>query len=870
MSIIRLPLSLLISILGCLLYAQTVTLTGVVTSKDKNEPIPSVIVSIRNLGETRILRWATTNQEGRFEISLTSFPENHVLHFGMMGYAPLTIPLSPDRLVYNAQLSMQAQELREVIFTAPSIEQRGDTIIYYVESFAEIQDQTLADVLRRMPGIEVDESGKIKFGGLAINKFYIEGRDMLGGRYGLATNNIHQRDVARVEVMQNHQPIRALADISFSQDPAINIRLREDAKARWVGTLKQGGGFEPVLWNTALAAMRFKVNSQTLNIYKSNNTGDGLAHELRQFTLDNPFAMFRKGYDLRNHVMVSPDNLREIDDFRSRFNQTHLFSTNNLWAVGRNYDLTSQISFFNEQLTFDNATHTSYFLEDATIVTQAAENASTRQNRLLGDLTLTANTPTWYFQNKLFADMRWNDIDISVAGTFPNTQTASVPHRQFSNDLEIIKRFGNTAYTLNSFNLYQAMPQHLTVRRDGGVQRQEVETSAFYTNTNTALSFYLRPVTMAMTLGVVGVIRSMESNLTGVADTIGRLNNAESMRYLNIYASPSVEYKKGNFEARFDMPLSFIPYRYFDRLAEKKQNEDLFFLSPRLVLRYHLSQKLSASASGSYVQTPLQEQSFHEGLILNNYRNLSRGFVDFNKGTGKSASFNLRYQNPLNTFFWNAGITRSWEYLHQITNRYFLGPYLLNTIIPLGSSSNIWMLSGNISRGLDAINGMVSLRSSFSAFEGAMFQNGTEYLYSTDMWNISPKITSRIARWFNVSYDFSFFQNWMNMRNVGMQVSHKRFMHRFTGNISPAQNWFVRISGEHYYNEITADRSKGFFLADIEFTYVFRSGLEFNISARNIFNQNVYGFTTHGGLVAMSKEYAIRPRNVLASLYFRF
>lgn len=277
--------------------------------------------------------------------------------------------------------------------------------------------------------------------------------------------------------------------------------------------------------------------------------------------------------------------------------------------------------------------------------------------------------------------MNWNDIKINVDGTFPNSLEASVPHRQFSNDLEILRRFGNKAYTLRSFNLYQTKPQRLTVNRQNDLQHQEVQTSAFYTNTNTAFSFFVNPVSISLTLGVIGVTRSLESELTGLADSLGRMNNEESMRYLNLYASPSFEYKKGNFDARLNLPLSFSPFRYIDKVANMQQNEEKFFLSPRLFLQYKFSQRLSASLSGSYVQTPLQEQSFHEGLILNNYRNISRGLRDFDTGNSKSVSFTLRNQNPLKVFFWNASISRVWNYSTHIAGLYFFDPFLLNTPI---------------------------------------------------------------------------------------------------------------------------------------------------------------------------------------------
>lgn len=866
----KLTLTILFSLLVCLLYSQSITISGTVTNKDTNDPISNVLVSIRPVGENRIVRYTITSADGKFDISIASFPENHVLHFAMMSYSPNTVLISPGQLVYNVQMTMQPMELKEVLIKAPNIDQRGDTTTYYVENFADIQDKTLADVLKKMPGITVEESGQIRYNDMPINRFYIEGKDMLGGRYGIATNNIHQKDVFSVEVMENHQPIRALQDISFSQDPAINIRLREDAKARWVGTMKLGVGIEPFLWKSELAAMRFKVKAQTLNIYKSNNTGDALAHETRAFSTDNPISQFRKGYNLQDYIWVSPDNLHQIEDYRSRFNKTHLFSTNNLWSLGQNYDLTSQISYINKQLESDLVTHTSYFLEDGTIVTEAGEHASSQQNRLLGDLTLRANASTYYFKNKLFADVNWNDINISVDGNFPNTQTAYIPHQEVSNDLEILKRFGNKSYTLNSLNLYQVKPQQLTIIRENEVQHQKVETSAFYTNTNTALSFYLYPVNISMTLGVVGLIRSLESELSGVVDTLGRLNNDETMRYLNLYASPSVEYKKGNFEARLNMPLSFIPYWYFDKIADREQNDEKFFLSPRLHIRYRLTTRLFASVMGNYAQSPLQEQSFHEGLILNNYRNLSQGLVDYESGYSQSLSFNLSYRNPLKAFFWGTSLVRSWNYSPHAANLLFLDPYLMSTLIQQDFTHNMWMLSGNVSKGIDAINGLITLRSSFSKFEGTMFQNGIESPYSTDSWHMSPKITSRLAPWCNVSYEFSFSKNWKNVNNANMQTSYKNILQKFSGNISPSKKWYIRVFGEHYYNEITADDSKHFLLADAEFSYIIKSGLEFNLSVRNIFNQHIYAYTIYNGLSEVSKEYNIRPRNVMASVFLRF
>ena len=863
-------LSILFFSVSFTIIGQTLVLSGKATEAGTHEPLSGVLVTLRPSGENKVVKFAQTSANGTFEIKLTDFPENHVLHFSMMGFAPQTVPLKSGQTTYNVQLAEKATELKEVIVKAPSIHQRGDTITYVVSNFADAQDKSLADVLKKMPGIEVEKSGAIKYNGVSINKFYIEGKDMLGGRYGIATNNIHQKDVGSVEVMENHQPVKALEDISFSQNPAINVRLKEDAKARWVGTVKAGAGFEPFLWKAEVAAMRFKKQSQTLNTYKTNNTGNDVTRETASFSIDEILSQFSKNYRLQEYLSVSPDRLREIDGDRSRFNKTHLFTTNNLWSLGKNYDLTSQITYANNRQTTDNATRTTYFLEDSAIVTETNEHALAKENRLSGDMTLTANTKTYYFKNKLFADVRWNDIDMRVTGTFPNTQTAHVPHRQLSNDLEILKRAGKRTYTLNSFNLYQTKPQELTVARKNDTQHQRVQASAFYTNTNTALSFYVRPFTISMKLGVVGVIRSLETELTGVSDTLGRLKNDVAMRYMNLYVSPEMEYKKSGFEAKFDMPVSFIPYRFTDKITDKNYNNEKWYLSPRLYMRYFFTSRLSASVSGRYAQSPLAEQSFYEGLILNNYRNLSRGFIDYNTGNTQSVNINLSYRHPLKAFFANANVMRSWNYSPRVSNRYFLNEYLLNTSIPQDDYSDMWMAGGNISKGMEAINGIVSVRASYTAFDGAMFQNGKKSPYSSGSWSVTPKITSRLAAWCNASYELAFSRNWMKMKNSDMQSSYNNLSQLFSCNITPSKKWYVQLTGEHYYNEITPDVSKQLFLADAEFTYSFSGGWELNLSVKNLFDQNLYAYTLYDGLTSMSREYRIRGRNVMASVFFRF
>jgi hypothetical protein len=95
-----------------------------------------------------------------------------------------------------------------------------------VNSFSKEQDRSIGDVLKRMPGIEVLPDGKILYQGKAINKYYIEGLDLLEGKYNLANDNLPYQEVSQVQILENHQPIKTLDSLQFSDRSALNIKLK--------------------------------------------------------------------------------------------------------------------------------------------------------------------------------------------------------------------------------------------------------------------------------------------------------------------------------------------------------------------------------------------------------------------------------------------------------------------------------------------------------------------------------------------------------------------------------------------------------------------------------------------------------------------
>ena len=92
-----------------------------------------------------------------------------------------------------------------------------------------------------MPGITVRGNGSIEYMGKPINEFYIEGLNMLQGRYTLATRNISADDIATVDVYENHQPVRVLENVVYSDKAALNLTLKKKSLMRPIGRVAAGG-----------------------------------------------------------------------------------------------------------------------------------------------------------------------------------------------------------------------------------------------------------------------------------------------------------------------------------------------------------------------------------------------------------------------------------------------------------------------------------------------------------------------------------------------------------------------------------------------------------------------------------------------------
>ncbi|MDE6633364.1 MAG: TonB-dependent receptor, partial [Muribaculaceae bacterium] len=214
------------------------TISGTV-SDYVGQPLKSVMVRATINGKNGA--FVMTDAKGNYALSIESEEPSVTVVFSKLGYEleKKTIDNKPQRL--DISLLKSAQALPEVTVSTPDVRLRGDTISFLLAAFAGKGDVSLKDALKKVPGVEVSSSGEISYNGKTISNFYIEGLDLMGGKYDIATTNIPASYVDAIEILNNHKDKKIDRDI-FSDNVAMNVRLKPKAKIRPTGTYSASVG----------------------------------------------------------------------------------------------------------------------------------------------------------------------------------------------------------------------------------------------------------------------------------------------------------------------------------------------------------------------------------------------------------------------------------------------------------------------------------------------------------------------------------------------------------------------------------------------------------------------------------------------------
>jgi len=456
-----------------------------------------------------ILAYGISDADGNFQVKANSLTDSLFLKISFIGYKTWTRKIQNKNQQFEIQLSPSSEELKEVLVASKIIEQRGDTLSFSVAAFKDQKDRVIADVLKKMPGIEIKPGGQIYYQDKPIQKYYIEGLDLLEGRYNLANENLAADDVSKVEILENHQPIKLLDSLEFSERASLNIKLKNNVTTS--GTAKIGLGAAPLLWQNKITPMLFTKKRQAIVTYQSNNTGSDVSREIRDFSFEDLGNNFN--IDKTNWLSIQQLSEPPFSQERWLDNNVHLGSVNFLQRLKKDIDLKVNLSYLNDTQQQQGSTQTRFFTPNDTInLTENIYN-DLFVNTLQSKFTLEKNTKKNYLKNQLEINGFWDsqrgfiqrpDAEID--------QKLSNPFQAVRNKLRLLKTLGKQLITFQSNTGYTESNQQLGIipgqfpallneGEDYNQLDQYLETSHFFTDNSAGFTKAIGKFTLAPKIG---------------------------------------------------------------------------------------------------------------------------------------------------------------------------------------------------------------------------------------------------------------------------------------------------------------------------------------------------------------------------------
>ena len=846
-------------LMTCSALAQK-EVAGRLTDKQTGEALVGANVMVKN-AEGKLVKFATTREDGTFLIKLSAWNQGMTIHVSMIGMKTYTAPLSEEMTKLDIRMEEDTQELKEVIVKAGRIRESGDTVTYRVSGFAQKQDRSIGDVLQRMPGIDVASNGKIQYQGVDINKFYIEGSDLLEGKYGIATNGISHDAIGAVEVLENHQPMQVLSGLSFSDQAAINLKLKDKAKATWLLNGHIGGGWsnqpKEGLWNGEAFLMAVMANYQTITTVKSNNTG----MDLRNQVID--FLSGGRGTNLGDYFSVQLPSTPNLSRDRTTFNRSWMLSCSHLWKVKKG-EMKAQIDYYNHRATASSASTSTYYLDNREKMIHESREGTEHGKQLTGKFIIEANEKTHYLNNTLQTELNWDDIRTSMTGTLPNSQYAKMPDYYVANRLQVIKRFGGKhLVTFSSVNEWESKPQRLSVEYpDESRFSQRISNHAFYTNERASYGFYLKGFNLSLEGGIQGYLRDMESNLEDAVNgnTIGDVTT----NYLSLYASPKLEYAFKKVELTLQYPFNYTLYKFNGRIG----NQSEYFHSPLLKVRWSPNPRFSVTVTGGLGRSPMSLQNIHDEAILSDYRTFTQGVEDFYTNSRKQVSGRVQYRDTPRGFFANAILIKSWSNTPYKTTQHFVDDFIFHSYEASPSRSQSLNIMGNVNKTLDFMRGSIAVNGGYSRMANNMVSENVPTLYHNTTWNLGGRINGSLSNYVYWSYNIKYSNSQLSMNREEMQ-NLDRYTHSFSLNISPIDVLSWETEGEYYRNEVAEGNYKNLFLLDTKLTWQISKRMELMASVNNLFNRKEYTYTTYNNLSSIESTRYLRGREFMFTIYLK-
>lgn len=865
-------------------FAQPIKIDG--TIKDSlSSVIPGVIVTLStDKEEVHTLKFSNSNSGDRYSLLLDKIDIDSVwLNFKHLSYEAIQFKIPLVTTTIDVQLKTKIEQLRGVLLESRRpVVIKGDTISYDVESLKLEKDYTIEDVIARIPGMYISEAGQIMYRNKAISHLYINGIDLLEGRYNIATQGIPADAVETIDVLTKHNHERINIGRTESNQVALNLKIKEKQNLVF-GSMRNEVALPFFTGLAEATPIYLKDKFQNISSLKWNNTGKRLKGIGESLVLDVSDLQSIKA---TNTSIIAPPNVKGV------------MLSNKYWLDNESYSLTNDalqklsdsallkvnVSYVNELSKIKNNTHSTYYIQNDSSVVAASSKNQLRSQALNFGISQEINKNNFYLNNKTsiyYADENGKEEKIhnldSIQANYRSYNTHFANSSNFKTVLAgdnilnvgLLLEYENISEQLQVNpavfeNVFEPKITHDLTQQVVGLRKMNIGANSDYSFKYLGLQWK--------------VLQKIQYNNFGFTSDLSQISTPFH-RGLAFPFTSDFSYQKLGSSSRlasnWDLGRTLFSWAltmdydlvrtHEKKAADLKKEVSYLFLQPNLSIQHKLDSKWDLGMFYNQNNSISDFTSLYPAFILNSYNSLVQNPERINRLRKHSLASQISYSNIMKNFLFS--IRANWDQVKsEVTFTSFLDEdgYMTTQVIDKPSNSNSKAYTLNLSKGVFGVINM-KLVYTLRLSENEMYFNEQFLTTKNRLHNLDFGINWSGERWFSMEYNIRV--NRYNSEMQGNRFSNSFLFHELDLDfyLSPLSR--INLGLESAQNNSKSSSTTNT-LFNLGFYYRKSKKLYFNAAITNIFNTSYFTTSFSSGNLVNVSQFTLRPRQISIGLNY--
>lgn len=857
--------------------------------EESQKPIVTASIVLKDATD-KIIEFTHTDANGFFNLK-TQKTGTFTLVASALGFEQKNVALllenQTESKTLHLVLTSKETVIKEVIIeTKRPITVKGDSIIFNAASFKQGNELVVEDLLKKIPGLNIDANGTIKVGNQEVEKVMVDGDDIFEKGYKLLTKNMPVDPIDKVELYQNYSNNKHLKGIENSNKVALNLTLKEDAKRVWFGNFSTGYGlFSENRYAVKANLMNFGKKNKYYFLTSMNNIGEDatgdINHLIRPYRYDEPASIGdnQNAIKLLELSFVTP-NLR---DTRVRFNNTEMLSLNSIYTLSKKMKLKT-LGFLNsDELNYYRNHFQTFSFGTNTFSNTEIFTGKKMQITGFGKLDFTydiSKNKTLEFTSKFNVANEKSRSDLWFNNELLNERLRA-NNQLIDQKIVFTNKFKETkVWLLSGRYVSEKTPQNYSVNQfifndlfsDAATDIKQFSKNKMQFAGIEAHWLDKRKNGDLLEIKIGNQFRSdvLQSQFQLLQDETSIAFPSKYQNQLTYSTNDFYVLAKYLFKYKNLKLLTQAEAHQLNNTLESinlKWNKNPIYILPKIGLTWKINKLNSLVSYYDYSVTNTSITDVFSGYILTNFRSFSKGLEQFNQLHASNVVLNHTYGSFSDKYFSNTMLIYSKNHDFYSTSSLIASSYSQSEKIIIKDRQLI-NLSSNLERFFKPIksNIRINLGAAKSNFKNIVNNSDLREVTMLNA-NYGLELRSGFRGCFNYHVGSKWNYNEVTTTSVNSFTDNTTFL-----DLSLVFNdtFNVQLQTERYHFGNLDSNNKYYFL-DLETRYkVKNKKLIFSLSGNNLFNTKTYRNYSITDISISKTEYRLQPRYLLLKMEFRF